>query len=238
MEISWDHSSVLPFLNRFFRAVSWHWPLTAVPGRGAGSAWGAVTPLPPSREALKPFCRKARGERKQGEKEREEEREREINKQKLAASVLSSRAGSAAGAGARLWFCLTDPLRAVPSTEGRAQNAAKRCPVLKETWAGASRLQSPPETWGCIPPGASSFSCANTSGARACGLPRPRLHSGAAQAGMALHHRLYADLFSGAVKGTKPFTKSSLFQWRMCHRQSPDAITKAGTERPRVSPTQ
>lgn len=128
MEISWDHSSVLPFLNRFFRAVSWHWPLTAVPGRGAGSAWGAVTPLPPSREALKPFCRKARGERKQGEKEREEEREREINKQKLAASVLSSRAGSAAGAGARLWFCLTD-VRAQGCPQHRGQGT-KRCQTV------------------------------------------------------------------------------------------------------------
>lgn len=66
---------------------------TAVPGRGAGSAGGgAVTPLPSSREALKPLCRKARGGK------------REINnKQKLAASLRSSRASSPAGAGARLW---------------------------------------------------------------------------------------------------------------------------------------
>lgn len=82
--------------------MCWHWLPAAQLCLGEGQALlgGAVTPLPSSREALKPLCRKARGERKQGGKERG----REINnKQKLAASLRSSRASSPAGAGARLW---------------------------------------------------------------------------------------------------------------------------------------
>lgn len=54
----------------FSRAMCWHWLPAAQLCLGEGQALlgGAVTPLPSSREALKPLCRKARGGKREREK--------------------------------------------------------------------------------------------------------------------------------------------------------------------------
>lgn len=174
---------------------------TAVPGRGAGSAAGAVTPLPPSREALKPFCRKAGGERKQEGKEREGEIN---NKQKLAASVLSS----AVGAGAWLWCRLRDRFpQGCAQQRGQGRKRGQTVPGAQECLDRSELAGIPSSNTELHPTGSfqlllcQHLPCRSTP-ARLWGTPGR----------LALHHLASADLFNGAAKGTKPFTTSALLE--------------------------
>lgn len=164
MKISWKCFSVLSFLKRFFRAFPVPCPGTGCCGHSC--VWergrlcsGAVT-------ALKPFCRKAR-ESKGGQRQREIKK-----KQKLAASVPSSRAGSAGGRGLGAASRVPSGL---PPQRGQGRKRGEPEPAARG-WLGRSeQVGIPSRDMGLHPAGSFQLLLCQPLRARAPRLPRPPL---------------------------------------------------------------
>lgn len=131
------------------------------------------------------------------------EKKRDIELTSRSWQRQSPAAGRAAGAGARLWCyrCrLTDPLR----ERGQGRKRGQTVPGAQGCLGRSEQAGIPSSDMGCIPPGASSSSCANTSRARTARpapAPAPSL---AAPAALALQHLASAELLNGAAKGHSP----------------------------------